>query len=217
MKITWHGENCFTIEHQKVKVVTDPFDPEAVGLNLPKLQADYVTVSREEDKISNNVKAVSGKPRVFDWPGEYESNDIVFQGLTAYNFSKEDGEEDTGETTLFIIRFEDMTIAHLGGLGHRIPSRMLEKIGDVDILLIPVGGKGGINAKKAEEIVSQIEPSVAIPMHYAQEGMKEKLASVSDFLKEVGASETEPVKEFSPNKSDLDKEKTETVILERQA
>lgn len=215
MKITFHGESCFTLEHNKTKIVLSPYSKE-IGLAEPKLEGNIVLVARENDPAYNNSKSVAGDPIVFDWPGEYEANDISIQGISAYNFSKEDGEEDTGETTLFVIRFEDFSLAHLGGLGHRMPSRLIDKIGDIDILFVPVGGKGSINAKKAEEVVSQLEPRVAIPMHYAEEGKKEALAPMADFLKETGASAIEPKDIYEPKKSDLNTEKTEIVVLNAQ-
>lgn len=215
MKITFHGDSCFTVEHNKSKIVLSPYGAE-VGLKEPKLDGNIVLVARENDPTYNNIKAVTGNPVVFDWPGEYEANDISIQGISAYNFSQEDGEEDTGETTLFVIRFEDFSLAHLGGLGHRMPSRLIDKIGDIDILFVPVGGKGSINAKKAEEVVSQLEPRVAIPMHYAEEGRKDSLAPVADFLKEVGASGVESKDVYEPKKSDLNTEKTEIVVLNPQ-
>ncbi len=215
MKITFHGESCFTLEHNKTKIVLSPYSKE-IGLQEPKLEGDVVLVAREKDPAYNNSKAVTGKPVVFDWPGEYEANDISIQGISVYNFSKEDGEEDTGEATIFVIRFEDFSVCHLGGLGHRMPSRLIDKIGDIDILFVPVGGKGSINAKKAEEVVSQIEPRIAIPMHYAEEGKKETLAPVADFLKEVGASGVESKDSYEPKKTDLNTEKTEIVVLNAQ-
>lgn len=216
MKITFHGQSCFTIEHDKVKIVTDPFNPEYCGIDLPKLEADFVTISHEH-KDHNYKKGVDGNPMFFDWPGEYEAKDIFFQGITAYHFSKEDGEEDRGEVTIFIIRFEDFSICHLSDLGHRIPSRLLDIIGDIDILFVPVGGKCTIDAKKAEEVINQIEPRVAIPMHYALPGLKFKLDPVEKFLKEMGAIETERKTCFEPKKSDLNTEATQIIVLKPQS
>lgn len=215
MKITFHGESCFTVEHNKTKIVFSPYGKET-GLPEPKLEGNIVLIARENDPTYNNAKAVSGTPVVFDWPGEYEANDVSIQGVSVYNFSKEDNEEDTGEATVFVVRFEDFSLCHLGGLGHRMPSRLIDKIGDVDILFVPVGGKGSINAKKAEEVVSQIEPRIAIPMHYAEEGKKESLAPVADFLKETGASGIEAKDIYEPKKTDLNTEKTEIIVLNAQ-
>jgi len=212
MKITFHGDSCFTIEHNKTKIIFSPYAKE-IGLKEAQLEGDIVLVARENDPAYNNTKAVKGNPVIFDWPGEYEAKDVSIQGITAYNFSQEDGEENTGETTLFVVRFEDFSICHLGGLGHRMPSRLIDKIGDIDILFVPVGGKGSISAKKAEEVVSQIEPRIAIPMHYAEEGRKDTLAPVGDFLKEVGASSMAPREIYEPKKAELDVEKTEIVVL----
>lgn len=214
MKIKWHGLSCFTIEHQKVKIVTDPFDPNYTGLKLPVLTPDFLTIS--SDNPENNYKeGVKTEPMVFDWPGEYEARDIMFQGITAYHFSKEDGETDTGEIVIFVIRFEDLSICHLGGLGHRMPSRLLDKIGDIDILMIPVGGNGTIDAKKAEEVIAQLEPKVAIPMQYNVPGLKkpENLDDLDKFLKETGGSDVTPFEVYEPKKADLTGEKTDIVVM----
>ncbi len=70
MKITFHGQACFTIEHDKVKIVTDPFDPEYCGLKLSKLEADFATISHEHQD-HNYREIFSNDPKIFDWPGEY--------------------------------------------------------------------------------------------------------------------------------------------------
>lgn len=218
MKITFHGQSCFTIEHNGVRIITDPFDPDYTGLKLPVTIADFVTISHEHQ--DHNYRAgIKGSPMIFDWPGEYESKDVVFQGITAHHFSMEDGEEDTGEVTIFVFRFGDFSICHLGDLGHRMPTRLLEKIGEIDILLIPVGGNGTINAKKAEEVVSQIEPKVAIPMHYDLPGLKlsKKLDPVDNFLKEVGATGLTPLDVYEPKKAELTLDKTTFVVLNPKA
>lgn len=214
MKIKWHGLSCFTIEHNKKKIVMDPFDPKYTGLKAPVLTADFLTIS--SDNPENNYKeGVKGDPHIFDWPGEYEASDILFQGVTAYHFSKEDNEEDTGEVVVYIIRFEDFSICHLGGLGHRMPSRLLDKIGDIDILLVPVGGNGTIDAKKAEEVVTQIEPKVAIPMQYKTDGLQkpEGLDDVDKFLKEIGSSDVQPIESYEVKKSDLEVDQTKVIVL----
>ena len=81
-----------------------------------------------------------------------------------------------------------------------------------DILLIPVGGTYTINAKTAVEIVSQIEPRIIIPMHYALPGLKVKLDGVDKFIKEMGLKPTYEDK-LKITKKELPQEDVELVIL----
>src|SRR5205823_2585208 len=89
--------------------------------------------------------------------------------------------------TIYVIKAEDMTVAHLGDLGHKLTDKQIEDMGDVDILMIPVGGTYTIDAKTAVEVISQIEPKVIIPMHYMVEGhAPSPLDGPDKFVKELG-------------------------------
>ena len=213
MEIIWHGHSCFTIKGKNATVVTDPYGE--IGLKLPKLKADFVTVSHDHES-HNNTAAIEGEPQIFDWPGEYEKSGVLFTGISAFHAPESAGEEGIkrGRNTIFHLEVDDIKLCHLGDLGHKLTDAMIEMIGDVDILLIPVGGGTALDAKKAHEVVEQIDPRVVIPMHYKIDGLKrEDLAPLDVFMKEVG-SHSEAQESFKlKSRAELPEETTVFTLL----
>jgi len=178
MKIYWHGHACFLIETTK-KILTDPFDPQ---LGYPKLKAtaDLVTISHQHFD-HNHTEALPGKPQVIQNTGEHSFNGLKITGFPSFH-DKAKGTQ-RGENIIFLMEAENLRICHLGDLGH-IPDQALVKgIGRVDVLLIPVGGFFTIDATEAKKVVSQINPSYVIPMHYKTNYINLPIASVDEFLK----------------------------------
>lgn len=217
MEIIWHGQSCFTLKGDRITVVTDPYGE--IGLKLPKLKADIVTVSHDHAD-HNNTAAVEGEPHIFDWPGEYEAGGVMLVGLEAFHFKKsEEADEKAvarGKTIIFHIDLDDLRICHLGDLGHKLTDEMVETIGDVDILLIPVGGGSTIDHKTAHQVIEQIDPRIVIPMHYKIDGLKveTELQDVEPFLKEVGAHNEGLDKLEIKGRASLPEETTSFVVLE---
>ncbi|PJE69583.1 MAG: MBL fold metallo-hydrolase [Candidatus Staskawiczbacteria bacterium CG10_big_fil_rev_8_21_14_0_10_38_10] len=214
-KITWAGQSCFQINFSSAKngsinIVIDPFD-ETIGLKPPSFPADILLVTHDHHD-HNNVKAVKGEPFVIKGPGEYEVKGVHINGILAFHDDQQGKEK--GENVIYVIEAEDMKICHLGDLGQRqLTDEQLEKIGSVDILMIPVGGTFTISAKEAQKIISQIEPKIVIPMHYLLPKLKVKLDDVDKFSKVMGKNSMEAQDKFSVKASVLPKEGMEIVIL----
>ena len=212
MIITYIGHSCFKIQDKTtpdgITVVTDPFDKKT-GLKPPAFEANIVTVSHGHDDHSN-VKSLRGEPKVFDTAGEYEVNNVAIQGVASYHDDKEGAER--GNNIIYRIEMDDISIVHLGDLGHTLDNKQLEALVGTDILMIPVGGKYTIDAKKAVEIVSQIEPRIVIPMHYKVKGSTVDVDSVDKFIKEMGIKPTEEDK-LKITKKELPQEDMELVVL----
>ncbi|KKR05853.1 MAG: Zn-dependent hydrolase of the beta-lactamase fold-like protein [Parcubacteria group bacterium GW2011_GWC2_39_14] len=219
MNITWLGQSCFEIEDKisgiPVVLVTDPYDKD-IGLRLPKTRADIVTVSHDHHD-HNYVEGIIGvdekTPFIIDRPGEYEFRGMFVTGIGSYH-DKEEGAK-LGKSTMYKIESEDLCILHCGDLGTTLSEAQIEKIGEVDILLIPVGGKYTLDAKDAAEVVRQIEPRVVIPMHYKIPGLNIDISGVEAFCKEMG-SEGERMNKFKFQKKDLPIEETKFIILEKE-
>ena len=189
MEIIWHGHACFSIKGSNATVVTDPYGD--VGLKLPGLKADILTISHDHFD-HNNREAVAGDPQIFDWAGEYEKSGVLITAIKSFHFAESEGEEGAkrGGNLIFHMEIDGFKICHLGDLGHKLTDEMVEMIGDVDILMIPVGGKYTIDHKKAHEVVEQIDPRIVIPMHYKIDGLNiNDISGVDLFLKEVGSHE----------------------------
>lgn len=210
MYITWLGQACFKIQSKETTIITDPYDA-TIGLKLPpRLHADILTVSHSHFD-NNNVGAVSGNPFVINTPGEYEVKGIFIQGIASMHDDKNGAER--GANTIYLFTFEDMKLAHLGDLGTVLTEEQMEKLEGVDILLIPVGGVYTIDAKKATEVVNQIEPRIIIPMHYAIPGLKVKLHAVNKFCDEMGVKVNHPEEKLRITKKELPVEETKVIIL----
>jgi len=206
MEITWHGHSCFRInERGMASVVTDPYDPQVVGIDPGKLRADVVTVSCD-DPAHNYVKAIRGKAFEITGPGEYEIGGVFITGVRI-NGRKKKADHDDLRNTVYVIDYNGLTIAHLGELNN-VPSQTeVEGLGEVNIALVPIGGQTSLNASKAAEVISLLEPSIVIPMHYGMSASLVKLDPLSKFLKEMGLTtvETEESIKFT-NTSSLPEE-----------
>ena len=216
-KIYWAGQSCFQISvsnsrDHEANIVIDPFSEEATGLKLPNLSDDILLVTHNH-KDHNNVKDVKGTPFLVQGPGEYEVKGVFIQGIPSFHDDKEGKEK--GQNTIYIIEAEDMRFCHLGDLGQKqLKDEQLEKIDSVDVLMIPVGGEYTIDSTSAQKIISQIEPKIVIPMHYALPKLKFKLDEVSKFLKTMGKKdEIAPVDKLTIKQSALPKEGTTEIIV----
>ncbi len=217
MDIIWYGQACFKLKGKNATVVIDPFNPEFIGLKLPKeLEADIVLKTHDHGD-HNNVPAVTGpggaKPRVFEGPGEYESKGVVITGVNSYHDKTEGSER--GLNTIFNVSIDGLNIVHLGDFGQAsLTEAQIAEIDRTDILLIPVGSVFTIDSKEAAALVSQLEPKMIIPMHYMIEGLKVNLDPVDKFLKEMGAEGVTKVPKLSITKDKLPEE-PEVILLER--
>ncbi len=213
MEITWFGLSCFRLtERNLATVVTDPFDSQVAGYEPLKLRADIVTVSHDAPG-HGYTQAVKGYSRLINTPGEFEIGNVFITGIQTNGYGKHTGDEP--RNTLYVFDYEGVTVAHLGDL-RRVPSQTeIEALGTVHIVLVPVGGGGGLNAAKAAEVVSLLEPGFVIPMHYSTAACSLKLAPLSKFLKEMGLGAIKPQPSLKVTKSMIPEE-TRVVVLEYQ-
>ncbi len=213
MEITWHGYSCFRINDRGMAaVVTDPYDPEVVGLDPGKLKAEIVTVSC--DKPAHNYsKAIRGKAFEINGPGEYEIGGVFVTGVRI-NGSKQKKSAEHIQNTVYLIDYNGLKIAHLGELNN-VPSQTeVEGLGEVHVALVPVGGRTSLNAAKAAEIISLLEPSIVIPMHYAIDGSLMDLDPLSKFLKEMGLTTIETEESIKLSSVNVLPEETRVMVLE---
>lgn len=209
MKIAWHGHSCFKIVAKNTIIVSDPFSKD-IGLKPPRCEADIVTISHDHYD-HNNASTLRGSPFIVKGPGEYELKEVAVQGTDSFHDTKEG--EERGLNTIFIIEAEDIRLCHLGDLGQKeLTSEQLEILGEIDILMIPVGGVYTINSEVAVAIINQVEPKIVIPMHYKIPGLKIKLHPVDAFLKEVGVKK-EVLDQLVVKKKDLLKEEMRVIVM----
>lgn len=219
MTIIWHGQSCFQItaarnKGEQISISIDPFSEET-GLRVPKLESDILLISHQH-RDHNNLKAVSGKPFIIDGPGEYEVKNIFIEGIRSWH-DDEEGKE-RGENTIYTVEAEDLKLCHLGDFGQKeLTEEQLNRIGQIDILMLPVGGTATISAKEALKVMSQLEPKIVIPMHYRIPKLNPsaggKLDGLDVFLKTVGVKSIEPQNKLSIKKKDISEEEVKIIAL----
>ena len=211
MEINYFGHSCFRLsERSGTAIVTDPFDV-SVGFSMPRLKADIVTISH--DAPGHNHAAAIKEARTLHGAGEYEIGGVFITGVHTAPAKSKGGTNGAGGNTVFVFNYEDVTVCHLGDLSAILSQADIEALGTVDILLVPVGGGNGLNAGQAAELISLIEPSIVIPMHYKLAKTKLQLDPLAKFLKEMGLTKVEPQDTFKVTKSSLPEE-TAVVVLE---
>ncbi|MBP9819983.1 MBL fold metallo-hydrolase [Candidatus Woesebacteria bacterium] len=216
MTITYHGHSSFKLKGKRGTVVTDPYD-ESIGLSLPRISADMVTVSHQHDD-HNAIQKITGsarreKPFIVDQPGEYEVGGISIFGVKTFHDASEGTER--GQNIVFTILVDGVRVCHLGDLGHELTSDQLDAIGSVDVLFCPVGGKYTIDPEQAVKTIRALEPGIVIPMHYRTERHNSQtfgeLKTLNEFCTEYGM-QPQPVAKFEVTESSVPEE-TELVIL----
>lgn len=210
MNIKWFGHACFRLKDRYGTAFTDPFPPQ-LGYNRPKSKSDIVTISHNHENHAS-LENFTGSPYVITRPGEYEVNGIFVTAIRTYHDAKKGAER--GYNNVMLFQFDDLSICHLGDLGHVLSQKEVEQLNSVDILLVPVGGNDGgtLNASQAAEVISLIEPYIVIPMHYKTTAYPGNLDSVEKFLKEMGSTPPSPIDELKITKSNLPEE-TQVVLF----
>ena len=210
MEITWYGLTCFRLsERGMANVVTDPFPPET-GLTYTRPRGQIITVSIDDPRC-RYTSGVRGPSMVLDTPGEYEIGSVFITSIATYADKKKGAER--GQNNIFTYTFDDVTVCHLGHLGHVPTQSQVESLGAVDVLLVPVGGGGSLSPSQASELISLFEPGVVIPMFYKTPNLELKLGTLDRFLKEMGQEKHTTEETYKVTRGDLADE-TMVVVLE---
>lgn len=188
MEITYLGHSCFKLKSKSGLVLyTDPYKEGEVGIKLAKDVADVVTIShKHEDHSAREViTGALNRDKTFfiDKEGEYEIAGVLIAALKTYH-DKKDGAE-RGKNLITSIVMDGLNVVHLGDLGHKLSDNQIEKLGEVHVLMIPVGGKYTLDVEEAIDLIKEIQPNYVVPMHYQVPGMGlefEGLESLEKFL-----------------------------------
>src|SRR3972149_2826300 len=194
MEITWHGHSCFRM-----------------------IERGMASGSHEAPG-HNNLDAVKGVQKTIKGPGEYEIGGVFITGISTSrsNGEKKKKDDESKRNTLYLFDFDGLTVCHLGDLDHVPTQSQIEDLGSVHVALVPVGGGGGLNAAQAAEVISLLEPSIVIPMHYRTPAVSLKLDPVSKFLKEMGLSSVKEEASLKVSRSSLPEE-THVVLMDYKA
>ncbi len=212
MQIFWHGFTCIRIEASygdtQSTLVTDPYESNR-GLRFPRtLTPDIVALSKNSEK-DFKLDAFSNEPFLISSPGEFE-----VQGIFVYAIpSTKDDEDDRGKI-MYRIEAEDITIGFIGEMHRALKEDEIERLGNIDILLLPVGGGDYMTTKQATDTISQVEPRMVIPLAHHVAGIKEKLGTADSFCKEL-VCKRENANKLKLKKKDLPADELVVTVLER--
>jgi L-ascorbate metabolism protein UlaG (beta-lactamase superfamily) len=206
IEITWLGRNCFRLKGREGVVVTDPCPPDG-GYRIGKPQADVVTISRRDEPGYSYFDGIDDSPLRLDAPGEYEIGGILVTGIAS---KRPDGTRNV----IFVCELDGIRVGHLGLPGAAPNQAVLEELKDVDILLMPVGGGNSLGATVAADVMTTIDPKIAIPMNYKTELETMDLEPLEKFLSETGAK-PEPQTRLTVTRTQLPQDLTVMVLMPR--
>lgn len=206
MEITWLGHSCFRLKGKGAVIITDPYDP-SIGYHMGNPAANVVTVSIDLPD-HNYAQEVAGDPMVVDGPGEYEVSGVRITGIASRS------RDDQGHrNTVYVLEMDDLRLCHLGEMSKVPQADLVEAVGDLDVLFVPVGGRVTLDASKASETISLLEPKIVIPMHYKSSLFGPDLEPLDRFLREMGIKEPSPQPKVNVSKSSLP-EATQMIVME---
>lgn len=207
MHLSWLGHSSFKIEtktplRDEVIILINPYNvPKA---DLPRnLKSDLVLLTKGEE----NTITLSGEPFIISTPGEYEIKGVMIYALATPN----------GKESQLIYHFEteSLSLVYLGNVKDELSDELIDKLGAIDLLLIPCGGDKILNAEQADHLVSQLEPRIVIPHSFNPPGRKDPYEPVDKFARLLGQKEKEWLPKLKVSKKDLPQEETKLVLLEK--
>lgn len=202
MLITYHGHSEFLLEGRHgFSLLTDPFDAH-VGYPMEEVQADIVTCSHGHGDHAFTEK-VTGNPMIIREAGVWQAGpDAKITAIPSFHDDVQGAKR--GHNLLMKIEAEGLSIVHLGDLGVSLSPEQIAALGQIDILLIPVGGFYTIDAKAAYETVQALKPRIVIPMHYKTEVNRDwPIAEAADFLRLMGCEKLAPLPLLRVTRGDL--------------
>ena len=205
MNIQYFGLSSFKITTKEATVITDPFHKDS-GLAAPRGAADILILADKNDKKYSAISGISGAPFLMDTPGEYDLKGVAVAGIPL--------KQEEKNVSVFLIESEDIRVLNLTHIKDwNMKEEEIEALGEIDILILPVGGNTVLSASQAAKVVNEIEPKIVIPSHYKMKDLIFDLDAVEKFIKEMGGKK-EDMEKLTVKKKDLVEEGTKVVILE---
>lgn len=203
MHIYYHGATCFKIKTNNTQLIINPFAAET-GLAKRKFEGDIVLVSQQKNIDAQRVTPSSPDLKnsfIVDSPGEYEIKGVFIYGLKS------------DSAIIYNLKIENIGLTHLNGMIRPLNDQELEVIENTDVLFIPVGGNDTLSSKLADEIISQIEPKIVIPMDYKIPGYNIAREPLANFLSEMGIKNHTEETSLKMTTKDLPAEELKIIVL----
>ncbi|MBC8060406.1 MAG: MBL fold metallo-hydrolase [Clostridiaceae bacterium] len=182
MEITYLGHSSFLIKDSKGRLLlTDPYE-ESVGYPSYKGRADVITISHHHAD-HDYVAEVQGNPEILDKIGFFNLCDIPISGIHSYHDTTEGMKR--GDNTIYAFEMDGYKLCHLGDLGHLLTKDVIDTLGVIDILFVPVGGNYTIDGGEASQVCKQLKSHVVIPMHYKTQYLNFPIDGLENFLSKM--------------------------------
>ena len=216
MQISWYGQSCFKIVSGQTTIILDPFSKD-IGLTPPRGKADLLLVSDSNIALDDMSQIDAGF--VINGAGEYEVGGIHINGIAV--FHKNEDDEAIKISTIYTITVEGVRVCHLADLSKEQAVGVLDKMGQVDILMLPVGGPyklgkteiASLDADKALGVIGDIDPRIVIPMNFKIPKLNVALDGPEKFLKAIGNPELEALDKYTIKKRDLPQEGRQIILM----
>lgn len=184
MRIKYIGHACFLVTTGSgTRIITDPYEPGsfegAVKYRPVGEEADIVLVSHGHPD-HNHTASVLGSPRVIQTAGSNVVDGVKILGVSTYHDTSRGSER--GSNIIFRFEADDLSVCHMGDIGHTLDDATAQQLRPVDILMMPVGGFFTIGSDEADSLIDSLMPDLVIPMHFKTEGVDFPIAPVDDFL-----------------------------------
>lgn len=205
MQIQYFGLSSFKITTKEATIITDPFHKDT-GLTPPRGAADILMLAEKNNKIYSAQTGISGQHFDITDPGDYDLKGVSISGFPL----KQEGKY----ITIYIIESEDIRILNLTHISDwNMKEEEVENLGEIDVLILPVGGNTVLSASQAAKVVNELEPKIVIPSHFKMKDLIFDLDALEKFIKEMGGKKEEMDK-LTVKKKDLQEEGTKVVVLE---
>jgi L-ascorbate metabolism protein UlaG (beta-lactamase superfamily) len=205
MQIQYFGLSSFKITTKEASIITDPFHKDS-GLTPPRGAADILILADKNNKLYSAISGVSGQPFAMDTPGEYDLKGVTVTGIPL--------KQEEKYVSVFLIESEDIRILNLTHIKEwNMKEDEIESLGEIDILILPVGGNTVLSASQAAKVVNEIEPKIVIPSHYKMNDLIIDVDAVDKFIKEMGGKK-ETMEKLTVKKKDLLEEGTKVIVLD---
>jgi len=200
LQIRWHGHACWEITNDKT-LVTDPHDGKSIGIQAPTVQGDIILVSHDHYD-HNSVKTVEKEgSKVVTDTRKRNINDVEIRGIESFHDEAKGAKR--GNNIIFQFTMDGINFCHLGDLGHDLDEEAVQKIGQVDVLFIPIGGTFTVDDKQAWKLIKKINPRIIVPMHYKIGGLSLPIAGIDPFLNQAKHKVLHVGNEIDIEKEDL--------------
>ncbi|MBI4120816.1 MAG: MBL fold metallo-hydrolase [Parcubacteria group bacterium] len=207
MIITYYGLEFFKLQVGDLVIAVNPIAKDSKA-KTSRFGANIALITTNHPDMNGAEQVTHGdkKPFVANGPGEYEVEGIPIRGfLTKTKYGKVER-----PNTIYFFSIDSLDVCFLGALDEpTISQEIYEKIYNVDILFVPVGGGEVLTPSVAYKTALSFEPKLIIPMHYGDPSSKE----LKTFLNEAGAEKARLEDKLTLKKKDVEGKTGEVVVL----